>query len=225
MTELTSRNVAPETVAFLAARLTPGAGRVMVFDSRREIVLDGVFGEGAMLVLDADCDPPDHFPGPNPDHFVVRLSTSAATRLDLAEAFAGAVVARWPGVAACRGDLITAVQEAVGNAVMHGNLGLDGRLRRTARDMAAFGAAMSARLDDPLFARRPVLLRAECPFSAEVTVSVEDVGAGFDPDRLAGCGDGPQGRGIAVIRACCREVSFSRGGRQVSMRFGLGAGS
>jgi len=217
MSLLRRRNVDEATAAAVAAELGAGAAKVTVFDSRCEDSLDEVLS-GATLVVDIACD---GFPGPvaaGRRALVLRIATTAAARLDVAESVAAALLARWPSAAGRRGDIHTALQEAIGNAVMHGNLALDGTMRRLRESLPVFGATMAERLADPVYGRRPITITAEWA-KRRLRVSVEDVGSGFDPAfRPLDCRC-PQGNGIADILGRCQEVTFSAGGRCISMVF------
>jgi len=215
---LQTRNVDESVAAAIAAGLGPGDGVVTLFDSRREDALDSALSSAATFVVDVGCDPPVAGMVTRPHAFVLRIATAAAAQLEVAEAFTHALLARLPAAACCRGDLLVALQEAIGNAVMHGNLALDGALRRSRECLPRFGAAMAERIADPHYGRRPITISAEWR-KHRLAVSVEDVGAGFDPAfRPPDCRC-PQGNGIADILSRCEEVTFSAGGRHISMVF------
>jgi serine/threonine-protein kinase RsbW len=91
-----------------------------------------------------------------------------------------------------------AIQEALSNAVVHGN-----------------------RMD----AHKLVQIRCRCELGRGVSVIVTDQGQGFDPkavpdpltiERL----EAEHGRGIHLMKLAMDEVSFERGGTEVHMRKG-----
>jgi serine/threonine-protein kinase RsbW len=91
-----------------------------------------------------------------------------------------------------------ALQEALSNAVVHGN-----------------------RMD----AHKLVQVRCQCELGKGVSIVVTDQGQGFDPktvpdplavERL----QAEHGRGIHLIKLAMDEVSFERGGTEVRMRKG-----
>ena len=93
-----------------------------------------------------------------------------------------------------------ALQEALSNAMLHGN-----------------------RLE----ARKLVHVRCRCDCGSGVSVVVRDQGQGFDPrkvpDPLSFENLGSEhGRGIHLMKLAMDEVSFERGGREVHMRKELG---
>jgi serine/threonine-protein kinase RsbW len=89
-----------------------------------------------------------------------------------------------------------ALQEAVSNAMLHGN---------------------------SLDARKLVHVRCCCDFGEGVFILVRDQGPGFDPNNvpnpLAVENLGAEhGRGIHLMKLAMDEVSFARGGTEVRMR-------
>jgi serine/threonine-protein kinase RsbW len=105
-------------------------------------------------------------------------------------------------------DIEIALDEALTNAVVHGNH------------------------EDP---RKQVHVTCRCSTDGEVSVMVRDEGKGFDRDALPDPTDPrnlllPHGRGIYLMRALMDEVYFADNGRVVQMRKRLqnsdrGAGS
>ena len=215
---LQNRNVDEVVAAAIAARLGSGDGAVTVFHSRREDALALVLAAAAMFVVDADCEDVAAAMPAGPDVFVLRIATAAAAQIEVAEAFTQAVLARCPQATRCRADLHVALQEAIGNAVMHGNLALDGTMRRGRDCLPLFGAAMAERIADPTYGRRPITVSAQWG-PRRLVVSVEDVGAGFDPAIRSPDCHCPHGNGIADILSRCDQVTFADGGRRISMVF------
>ena len=101
-------------------------------------------------------------------------------------------------VAGEEGSIELALEEALNNAVVHGN-----------------------RLDP----QKLVHVRCRCELGKGVSVIVKDEGEGFDPnavlDPTAADNIGADhGRGIWLMRSMMDEVSFERGGTEVHMRKG-----
>jgi len=89
-----------------------------------------------------------------------------------------------------------ALQEAVSNAMLHGN---------------------------SLDARKPVHVRCCCDFGKGVFILVRDHGPGFDPNNVPNPLAvenlrAEHGRGIHLMKLAMDEVSFERGGTEVRMR-------
>lgn len=152
---------------------------------------------------------------------VVTVSTAAAAHLDLAPMFVEAVLDRFPDAAPCRKAMHSAVQEAVANGVVHGNLALDGSLRCSTTGIALFAVAMANGIADPRRARLPLVLAASATGVNGLCIEVLDVGAGFDWERCrASAGtDSHCGRGLAEIARCCQGVASRDGGRRLAMTF------
>lgn len=156
-------------------------------------------------------------PGPR---LTLRISTRVAATLAVACAFTSALVARVPRLEARRWDVEGALQEAIGNAVIHGNLGLASDLRCSLEGLARFGRLMESGLADPILAAKPILIDSHWTESA-LTLSVTDQGRGFDPLSLATPMPGAKfGRGLSTIRTLCDSVAFSEDGRRISMVIG-----
>jgi serine/threonine-protein kinase RsbW len=93
-------------------------------------------------------------------------------------------------------DIETALREALGNAIIHGNQ------------------------EDP---GKQVYVSVGCALDGEVSIAVRDEGHGFDPSVLPDPTDRSNlflshGRGIYLIRRVMDEVSFEEHGRVVRMR-------
>lgn len=176
----------------------------------------------AAWAVDLDCEAPASGLSRGSARLLLRISTEAACRLDAVGAVVDALCRRLPRVGAMESDLRLTLQEAVANAILHGNLALDGRLRRTREGLEAFTAAMGQRLADPHYAGRPVTIAADWN-AAFLVLTVSDRGRGFVPPAVSVPvpPEAPCGRGILQIRGLCRRVSFGAGGRRIVMRFDL----
>lgn len=109
--------------------------------------------------------------------------------------------------------------ESVGNAVLHGNLGIKSDLREIADGGAAFGEAVALASIDEEKGRRQVEIRAEASMGG-VAVSVQDEGDGFDPSGLqAPKPNARHGRGLWLLGKLGVEMSFEDGGRRFVGRF------
>lgn len=190
---------------------------VTIFDGQTESGFVAALAAPATTVIEAQCA--DNAGGLPAAALLLRLSTATATRLDAADAFASALLARFPHLGGQIAEIRFAVHEAVANAVIHGNLGLDSAMRSSVEELRRFAATMEARLGDPAHAGLPVtILARSCP--GGLVISVEDGGAGFQPKTIrppASAAAG--GLGLSIIGKCCRRLRFSRGGRRISMLF------
>ncbi|MEZ6058891.1 MAG: ATP-binding protein [Planctomycetaceae bacterium] len=112
-----------------------------------------------------------------------------------------------------------AMEEALLNACLHGNLELDSRLREG--DGVAFERLARYRLErDPWRSRQVRVFAAISPRQASITV--EDEGPGFDPNDLPDPTDPenllkPHGRGILMMRLFLDDVRWNERGNKVTM--------
>jgi anti-sigma regulatory factor (Ser/Thr protein kinase) len=122
-------------------------------------------------------------------------------------------------------DLIDiCLAEAIGNAVIHGNLGIPGHLRATPKGFQRFCQIMQERLTDPVLSRRRVEINMSSGGGGRVCMSVTDQGRGFDLaaqlSRAAEV-DATHGRGLGLIRRVCSALHGEDDGRTLVMNFTL----
>ncbi len=112
-----------------------------------------------------------------------------------------------------------AINEAVTNAIYHGNLEVDSELR--VEDESRFYELVKQRRLERPYSLRRVRLNAE--FTADrIEVSVLDQGPGFNPARVADptCPENLErlcGRGLLLIRSFMDEVRHNNRGNRISM--------
>jgi len=112
-----------------------------------------------------------------------------------------------------------ALQEAVSNALYHGNLEISSELRQE-DERRFYRLADERRREEPYRSRGiQVLIQID---RAAARFTITDEGPGFDTTRFAqtrGPDDLMQigGRGLLLIRMFMDEVSYSRGGRSVTL--------
>lgn len=113
-----------------------------------------------------------------------------------------------------------ALEEALLNAVYHGNLGVSSDLKREG-DGSAFHRLAAARRADPTYRDRRVRVTARLT-PAAATFVIADDGPGFDvgalpdptdPDNL----DRPSGRGVLFMRTFMDEVTYNPPGNRVTL--------
>ena len=112
-----------------------------------------------------------------------------------------------------------ALTEALINAIHHGNLELDSRVRR--EDEATYDRMAEFRRRRPPYRDRRLHVRARLSL-AEAIYVIRDEGPGFDLATLPDPTDPaqlerPSGRGLLLIRAFMDEVAFNRTGNQVTL--------
>lgn len=112
-----------------------------------------------------------------------------------------------------------AVQEALSNAIFHGNLELPSELRQTDEE-EFFHLAKERRRHFPYNARR---IYFEGALSRKtITFIIRDEGPGFDPNTLPDPHDPkimecPCGRGLLLIRSFMDEVTFNQQGNEIRL--------
>jgi two-component sensor histidine kinase len=154
---------------------------------------------------------------------VLSLTTAAVCALPVVELMTGAIRHRF-GLPP--GDLIERIEiclaEALGNAVIHGNLAIPGHLRTSPCGFARFRQMMAERLRDPMLADRRVEIHALRAATNSFTLLVSDQGSGFDLGGQAGRAvpiDARCGRGLDLIRRGCTGLAGEDGGRTLRMEF------
>ncbi len=148
----------------------------------------------------------------------VHVTTATANRLHLAGRILNGLAALQPLPDAQRDDMELALHEAISNAVVHGNLQVEGMKGLSVEALERFSHDLAARLADPAFAGRRIEVAAWLENAAAV-VEVADEGTGFDrPERID---YGASGRGLDLIAAIAEEIQLLDGGRRIRMRFPL----
>ena len=121
------------------------------------------------------------------------------------------------------GDLVrvgTALSEAMINAIDHGNLELNSKMRE-GEDGSEYHTLGDARKTQEPYCNRRVFIT--CRISeAEAVFAIRDEGPGFDPSTLPDPHDPenlmrPHGRGLMLIRTFMDDVTFSESGNEIRM--------
>jgi CheY-like chemotaxis protein len=112
-----------------------------------------------------------------------------------------------------------ALEEALVNALHHGNLELDSTLRRD--DLKAYHRLIEERCRQSPYRERKILVSAVYDRD-RATFVVRDEGAGFDPSSLPDPTDPayiarPYGRGILLIRTFMDEVFYNEAGNEITL--------
>ncbi len=112
-----------------------------------------------------------------------------------------------------------ALEEALVNALYHGNLEVDSALRE--EDEGAYYAMVEQRREQAPFGRRRIHVRASLS-RHEAQLEVRDEGSGFDPASLPDPTDPanldkPCGRGVLLMRTFMDEVVYNDRGNAVTL--------
>jgi CheY-like chemotaxis protein len=114
----------------------------------------------------------------------------------------------------------TAFEEALLNALYHGNLEVSSDLKEI--DHTAFYRLVDERRRSSPWRERRIHVAVRLTLE-EVEVAIRDEGPGFDPARLPDPTDPenldrPCGRGVMLMRAFMDEISYNQFGNEVTMR-------
>lgn len=117
-----------------------------------------------------------------------------------------------------------AVQEAIRNAMHHGNLEVSSKLRH--ESSAVYNAKVLERLQDETYAGRRVVVDARFEGST-IRCSVRDEGPGFDPESVPDPTDSENllkvsGRGLYLISMFMDSVEHRESGSEIVMTKNLG---
>ncbi|HQZ66185.1 MAG TPA: response regulator [Planctomycetaceae bacterium] len=113
-----------------------------------------------------------------------------------------------------------ALDEALQNAIIHGNLEVSSQLRESEDTNAYFELAKERRLQAPYNERKVYVRAFMTKESAEI--SIRDDGPGFDPGKIPDPTDPayldrPCGRGLWLIHAFIDEVQHNGKGNEITM--------
>jgi hypothetical protein len=150
------------------------------------------------------------------------ITTGTANHLHLAGRIVAALASHRALTDVQRDDMELALHEAISNAVVHGNLQVDGMKGLSVAALDRFSHDLAARIADPAFAGRLVEVVARLEPDAAV-VEVADEGNGFAKVAASCGGEGPapSGRGLDLICAIAERVELLDDGRRIRMRFAL----
>lgn len=146
------------------------------------------------------------------------LTTALANELHLAGRIVAAIDARHALPPERRDDMELALHEAVSNALVHGNLQVEGMKGVSMAALDRFSSDLAVRLADPAFSSRRVEVVLTFAEGA-VVVEVGDEGRGFRPPGRAT--QGASGRGLDLIAAIAQSCDLLDGGRRIRLRFAL----
>jgi len=149
------------------------------------------------------------------------LTTATANQLHLAGRIVHAVDCRRPLSDAQRDDIELVLHEAISNAVVHGNLQVEGMKGLSVDALDRFSSALAARMADPAYAARRVEVSCWLRPEGELLVEVADEGSGFVPHSRGGGTPDASGRGLDLIAAIAEQVELLDEGRRIRIRFAL----
>ena len=158
-----------------------------------------------------------------PGHLVLVVTTRSAYRHSIVKSFLAAMESRTDVSEDLRERIYSSVQEALMNAVFHGNLRIDPHLRDSLEGLLAAQEAIETKLTSPEIAR--AMIRVEAIWNATTfNVVIQDSGEGYDAAKMPECKadrpeDNASGRGLDILEAFSDKVEVSNGGNTVSLEF------
>ena len=121
------------------------------------------------------------------------------------------------------GALYSVMAELYSNALEHGVLGLDSRLKRDAQGFTEYYRLRNARLAQLSSGYVRVHVHVvPVEGGGRLSLCIEDSGAGFDVEQILARPldiDRLSGRGLSLVRQLCSDVRWSDGGRSVCVEF------
>lgn len=115
---------------------------------------------------------------------------------------------------------VTALKEALVNAIDHGNLELDSDLREQGDGTQFYELGRVRQTQEPYCSRKVALTCRVSP--QKLTYIIQDEGPGFDPSTLPDPDDPESilrshGRGLLLIRSFMDDVEFNESGNQITL--------
>jgi anti-sigma regulatory factor (Ser/Thr protein kinase) len=148
----------------------------------------------------------------------ISLTTASAYRFQLAHRIVHAIARRRPLDQDRRDDMELALQEAISNAVIHGNLSVHSLQDASLTALERFSADVAERLADPDLANRRLKVSVLLE-DGRIIIDVVDQGPGFSPGpRRATVASG---RGISLIETLVSGWELLDEGRRVRLRIDL----
>jgi anti-sigma regulatory factor (Ser/Thr protein kinase) len=157
-------------------------------------------------------------------HLSLLVTTKSAYRHPISRAFVEAIESRTALSHDLHDRIYTATQEAVMNAVLHGNLRIEGGLRDNLDHFVEFHESIERKLALPEIAGG--LIRVDALWNSKMFyVVIRDSGDGYEKeavpllsDTIAGTPAG-SGRGLSILEAICDRVVLLHGGRAIKLGF------
>ncbi|GLH81186.1 hypothetical protein SSBR45G_60950 [Bradyrhizobium sp. SSBR45G] len=153
------------------------------------------------------------------DRLSLVVTTRSAYRHSVVKTFVDALRTRLPLTEDLRIRIYSAAQEALMNAVLHGNLRIDGGLRGSLDGLIAAQSIIESKLDSPEIGGAAIRIDAAWTAS-EVEVTIRDSGDGYDYSGVRPAAeDGASGRGLEILQVFSDRVTVLNGGTTVRLEF------
>ncbi|WP_244422129.1 ATP-binding protein [Bradyrhizobium sp. ORS 285] len=153
------------------------------------------------------------------DHLGLIVTTRSAYRHSIVKTFVEALRARLPLTDDLRIRIHSAAQEALMNAVLHGNLRIDAELRASLDGLIAAQEIIETRLNSPEIGG--AIIRLDAAWTATgIAITIGDSGDGYDYGSVRpAADDGASGRGLEILQVFSDAVTVLNGGTTVRLEF------
>lgn len=156
---------------------------------------------------------------PSLDHFECRLANDLEQVSHLTELLSNLAVNRGFRSLAQRHRIAVPLEEALVNAIVHGNLEIDSQTKSAGDDF--FWETVQLRRNTKPYIDRFVQVRVDLTDDCMIVV-IRDEGPGFDPGKIADPTQSdnleiPFGRGLLLMRSFMDEVGFNATGNEVTL--------
>ncbi|MGJ4929995.1 ATP-binding protein [Bradyrhizobium sp. HKCCYLS2038] len=156
-----------------------------------------------------------------PGHLSLVVTTRSAYKHCIVKVFIHAMEHRTALTEDLRVRVYSAVQEALMNAVLHGNLRINPESRGSLDGLLAAHDAIESKLSSSDVAEAPIRMDALWD-EAQLRVLVHDSGVGYEPQAVQSrAGEDSMGRGLAILQAFSDNVAILDGGTTVELEFRL----
>jgi anti-sigma regulatory factor (Ser/Thr protein kinase) len=145
------------------------------------------------------------------------ITTSGSYKIPISQVFASAIIKKFNITNTRKDDITTCLQEAINNAIIHGNLQVQNNFK-TAPEFETYNQNIKQRLADDTCSKRRINIAAwNNHHSLEIAVS--DEGNGFELKKMLEHNPLPTGRGLALIHALTDKVELKADQRTLMMSF------
>jgi len=146
----------------------------------------------------------------------VSLSTRSAFSCHIAHHLCDAIFSEITIAAEHADGIRFALEEAISNAILHGNLQVNGALRNNLDDFERYTLMIDERLSNATYGMRRLLVLSQWD-DETLTFTIQDEGEGYKAPVVEK--GKPSGRGLQIITSVATSVNWLNDGRRFIMSF------